>query len=88
MTKAFIKGIITKINDVVYLENGDSIRNVVVACNLKNQLIYHDIIIWNELNKIEIKKSNEVCIYGDLKYKKKDLNKYSEIIANKIKVIK
>ena len=86
---AVIKGIITKLCDTVILANGDSIRNLVVCCELddkKHTKIFHDVILWNDLTNIRIKKNDKIIVSGELKYKLKDGSKFSEIIAKEIEI--
>jgi len=85
---ANVEGIVTKISQSKELADGHKIRNLVIATELHNkQIIFHDIVLWNELNEIFIKKNSKVKIVGELKYKQKNGNKYSEIIAKNIEVL-
>lgn len=86
MTRAQIEGTITRLNHIIDLPNGDKLRNIVVACNYNDLMVYHDVILFNELTNVSIQKSQNVYVEGILKYKRKNENKYSEIIAEVINV--
>ncbi len=86
---AIIYGIITKLNEIKLLENGDRLINLVLASELsdnKHSVIFHDVVLWNQTaDKFTHKKGDQVSIMGELKYKIKDGHKYSEIIGKYIK---
>jgi hypothetical protein len=87
---ATIEGVITKLNKAVYLEDGHVVRNLVICCELANKnksLVFHDVILWNDLAEIELKKNISIRLIGELKYKNKDGNKYAEIIAKEIEIL-
>jgi len=87
---AKITGIITKLTNIVELNDGNKVRNLVLCCelhNAQNTLVFHDVLLWNNLCEIAVKKNMKVAIEGQLKYKNKDGNKYAEIIAAKMEII-